>query len=47
LLDVYYAEKRLTKILPKMAKKGMTSELADAFSSPATETEGRLNGWRR
>jgi ferritin-like metal-binding protein YciE len=42
LRDVYYAEKKLTKILPKMAKKAGASELADAFLSHATETEGQV-----
>jgi ferritin-like metal-binding protein YciE len=42
LRDVYYAEKKLTKILPKMAKKAGASELADAFLSHATETEGHV-----
>lgn len=39
LRDMYYAEKKLTKILPKMAKKASSPELADAFKSHAQETE--------
>ncbi|QIG50399.1 ferritin-like domain-containing protein [Nordella sp. HKS 07] len=39
LRDMYYAEKKLTKILPKMAKKASSPELADAFTSHAEETE--------
>ncbi len=42
LRDVYYAEKKLTKILPKMAKKASTPALADAFTSHAAETEGQV-----
>ncbi|MBK1866417.1 ferritin-like domain-containing protein [Aestuariivirga sp. YIM B02566] len=38
LRDMYYAEKKLTKILPKMAKKATSEELADAFTSHAEET---------
>lgn len=39
---MYYAEKKLTKILPKMAKKANTSDLADAFTSHAEETKGQV-----
>src|SRR5687767_1594990 len=42
LRDMYYAEKKLTKILPKMAKKASSEELAEAFTSHATETEGQV-----
>jgi ferritin-like metal-binding protein YciE len=42
LRDMYYAEKKLTRILPKMAKKATTPELADAFTSHAQETEGQV-----
>jgi ferritin-like metal-binding protein YciE len=42
LRDMYYAEKKLTKILPKMAKKASSPELADAFTSHASETEGQV-----
>src|SRR5437868_666842 len=43
LRDMYYAEKKLTKILPKMAKKATTPELADAFTSHAEETQGQVD----
>lgn len=43
LRDMYYAEKKLTKILPKMAKKATTEELADAFTSHAEETAGQVD----
>ena len=42
LRDMYYAEKKLTRILPKMAKKASTEELAEAFTSHAAETEGQV-----
>jgi ferritin-like metal-binding protein YciE len=42
LRDMYYAEKKLTKILPKMAKKATAEELAEAFTSHAEETEGQV-----
>jgi ferritin-like metal-binding protein YciE len=42
LRDMYYAEKKLTSILPKMAKKATSPELADAFTSHAEETEGQV-----
>jgi ferritin-like metal-binding protein YciE len=42
LRDMYYAEKKLTRILPKMAKKATSPELADAFTSHAEETEGQV-----
>jgi ferritin-like metal-binding protein YciE len=42
LRDMYYAEKKLTKILPKMAKKATTEELSEAFTSHAEETQGQV-----
>ena len=41
--DMYYAEKKLTRILPKMAKKATTPELSEAFTSHAEETEGQVD----
>ena len=43
LRDMYYAEKKLTKILPKMAKKATNTELADAFTAHAKETQGQVD----
>jgi len=43
LRDMYYAEKKLTKILPKMAKKATTPELANAFTSHAEETQEQVD----
>lgn len=42
LRDVYYAEKKLTKVLPKMAKNATSEELAAAFKQHLTETEGHV-----
>jgi len=42
LRDMYYAEKKLTRILPKMAKKATTQELVEAFTSHAEETAGQV-----
>ncbi|MGE3876290.1 MAG: ferritin-like domain-containing protein [Parvibaculaceae bacterium] len=42
LRDMYYAEKKLVKTLPKMAKKASSEDLADAFTSHKTETEGHV-----
>lgn len=42
LRDMYYAEKKLTRILPKMAKKATAEELSEAFTSHAEETEGQV-----
>jgi ferritin-like metal-binding protein YciE len=42
LRDMYYAEKKLTKILPKMAKKASSPDVAEAFESHAAETEEQV-----
>jgi ferritin-like metal-binding protein YciE len=43
LKDIYYAEKKILKALPKMAKKlGKDSELAAAFEKHRQETEGQV-----
>jgi ferritin-like metal-binding protein YciE len=43
LKDVYYAEKKILKALPKMAKKlGKDSDLAAAFEKHREETEGQV-----
>lgn len=42
LQDVYYAEKQLTRALPKMAKEAQDEELKKAFSEHLTETEGHV-----
>ena len=42
LQDVYYAEKQLTKALPKMAKEADNEELKKAFTDHLKETEGHV-----
>ena len=42
LRDVYYAEKQLTKALPKMAKEADNGELKKAFTDHLKETEGHV-----
>jgi ferritin-like metal-binding protein YciE len=42
LQDVYYAEKELTKALPKMAKEAKNDELKKAFSHHLEETKGHV-----
>jgi ferritin-like metal-binding protein YciE len=42
LKDVYYAEKQITKALPKMAKKAGSAELRQALESHLKETEGQI-----
>ena len=39
LRDVYFAEKKLTKVLPKMAKNAASEKLAAAFESDLAETQ--------
>ena len=39
LKDIYWAEKALTKAIPKMAEKATSSELAEALYSHLEETE--------
>ena len=42
LRDVYYAEKKLVKVLPKMAKKASSPELSQAITNHLRETEGHV-----
>lgn len=42
LKDIYYAEKKLVKTLPKMAKKAASVELKEAIQSHLTETESQV-----
>lgn len=42
LKDIYWAEKALTKALPKMMKKATTDELKSAFQEHLTQTEGQI-----
>lgn len=47
LQDMYYAEKTLTKVLPKLAREASDSELADAFRSHLEETEQHVANLER
>ena len=40
--DIYYAEKQITKALPKMAKKATNQKLADGFLKHLEETKGQI-----
>jgi ferritin-like metal-binding protein YciE len=42
LKDIYWAEKHLTKTLPKMKKKATTDELKSAIEEHLTQTEGHV-----
>ncbi len=42
LKDVYYAEKKILKSLPKMAKAAQSAELKAAFEKHETETEEQI-----
>jgi ferritin-like metal-binding protein YciE len=42
LKDVYYAEKKLLKALPKMAKNAGDENLSTAFTDHLSETEGQV-----
>jgi ferritin-like metal-binding protein YciE len=42
LKDIYWAEKHLTKALPKMAKASTSDELSEAFEQHLTETENQV-----
>jgi ferritin-like metal-binding protein YciE len=43
LKDLFWAEKHLTKVLPKMAKAATTEELKEAFQGHLKETEGHVS----
>jgi ferritin-like metal-binding protein YciE len=40
--DIYYAEKKILKALPKMAKKASSEDLAAAFEAHIEETQGQV-----
>lgn len=42
LKDIYYAERRISKALPKMARGAQSPELKAAFEKHQTETEGQI-----
>ncbi len=41
--DIYYAEKKILKALPKMAKKASSPKLAKAFDMHVAETEAHVD----
>ncbi|TIP31454.1 MAG: ferritin-like domain-containing protein, partial [Mesorhizobium sp.] len=43
LKDLYYAEKKILKTLPKMAKAAQSQELGAAFEKHRTETEAQVD----
>jgi ferritin-like metal-binding protein YciE len=43
LKDIYYAEKKILKALPKMAKGVMAEDVSAAFEKHRTETEGQVD----
>ena len=43
LKDIYWAEKALTKALPKMIKKASSAELQDAITNHLQETENQVS----
>ena len=47
LADIYYAEKKLTKAIPKMAKAAQDEELVQSFEDHAKETEGQVERCER
>ncbi|NDV00644.1 ferritin-like domain-containing protein [Pseudoroseicyclus tamaricis] len=42
LRDIYYAEKKIAKTLPKMARKADSPDLKEAFEAHLEETEGHI-----
>lgn len=42
LKDIYWAEKALTKALPKMIEKATSEQLIDALTNHLSETEGQI-----
>ncbi|TIQ37202.1 MAG: ferritin-like domain-containing protein [Mesorhizobium sp.] len=43
LKDIYYAEKKILRTLPKMAKAAQSEEVSAAFEKHRTETEGQVD----
>ncbi|MDX8433449.1 MULTISPECIES: ferritin-like domain-containing protein [Mesorhizobium] len=43
LKDIYYAEKKILKTLPKLAKAAQSKELSAAFEKHRMETEGQVD----
>lgn len=47
LKDIYYAERKLLKALPKMARNAQSPELKSAFEKHLGETEGHVQRLQR
>jgi ferritin-like metal-binding protein YciE len=47
LKDIYYAERQITKALPKMAKAAKSAELKAGFEKHLQETEGHIERLER
>src|SRR4051812_12428293 len=47
LKDIYWAEKALTKAIPKMVKKATSDELVTALENHLEETEGQVENVER
>jgi ferritin-like metal-binding protein YciE len=47
LKDIYYAEQKITKALPKMAKAAQANDLKAAFEKHLGETEGQIDRLER
>ena len=47
LADIYYAEKKVTKAIPKMAKAAQNEDLREGFTDHAKETEGHVERCER
>ncbi|TGU42086.1 DUF892 family protein, partial [bacterium M00.F.Ca.ET.146.01.1.1] len=43
LKDLYYAEKKILKTLPKLAKAAQSERLSAAFEKHRMETEGQVD----
>jgi ferritin-like metal-binding protein YciE len=43
LKDIYFAEKKILSVLPKMEKAAMNEELKDAFAKHRNQTEGHVD----
>jgi ferritin-like metal-binding protein YciE len=43
LKDIYFAEKQILRVLPKMAKSASSEELSEAFEKHRQETEGHVD----
>ena len=47
LKDIYFAEKKILRTMPKLVKGAASSELKDALSLHRQETEDKSNAYNR